>query len=99
MFFPLSALKQLSTMKAPADKMAQTMNCCKILMRALSIADNKLAGADAFLPVLIHVILQASPPQLYSNMRFVQRYRDSSKLSTSEAAYYFTNLVKKKIIK
>ncbi len=61
----------------------------------LSNADgNRLAGADAFLPLLVYIIIRSCPPQLYSNLRFVQRYRSPDRLSTSEAAYYFTNFVR-----
>ncbi|KAL5537416.1 hypothetical protein UlMin_043049 [Ulmus minor] len=37
----------------------------------------------------------ANPPQLHSNLRFIQLYRRQAKL-VSEAAYYFTNLVSAK---
>ena len=38
---------------------------------------------------------QANPPQLHSNLKFIQLYRRQAKL-VSEAAYYFTNLVSAK---
>ncbi|TXG53500.1 hypothetical protein EZV62_022669 [Acer yangbiense] len=37
----------------------------------------------------------ANPPQLHSNLKFIQLYRRQTKL-VSEAAYYFTNLVSAK---
>ncbi|KAH7568430.1 hypothetical protein JRO89_XS07G0297700 [Xanthoceras sorbifolium] len=37
----------------------------------------------------------ANPPQLHSNLKFIQLYRRQTKL-VSEAAYYFTNLVSTK---
>ncbi|KAL6997390.1 hypothetical protein U1Q18_007517 [Sarracenia purpurea var. burkii] len=38
---------------------------------------------------------EANPPQLHSNLKFIQLYRRQAKL-ISEAAYYFTNLVSAK---
>lgn len=49
-------------------------------------------GADDFLPVLIYVTIKANPPQLHSNLLYIQQYRRQSRL-VSEAAYFFTNLV------
>lgn len=43
--------------------------------------------------MLIYVIIRARPTTLYSNLRFIERYRDPRKLS-SEAGYYLTNLVR-----
>lgn len=36
--------------------------------------------------------MQANPPQLYSNLLYIQRYRFRSRL-VSEVAYYFTNIL------
>lgn len=38
---------------------------------------------------------QANPPQLHSNLMFIQLYRRQAKL-ISEAAYYFTNMASAK---
>lgn len=37
-------------------------------------------------------IMQANPPQLHSNLLYIQRYRHKSRL-VSEAAYFFTNII------
>ncbi len=50
------------------------------------------AGADDFLPVLIYVVVHAAPPQLASNLEYIQRFRMQSRMA-SESAYFFTQLV------
>ena len=37
-------------------------------------------------------IMQANPPQLHSNLLYIQRYRSQSRL-VAEAAYFFTNIL------
>ncbi|KAB2635043.1 vacuolar protein sorting-associated protein 9A-like [Pyrus ussuriensis x Pyrus communis] len=70
-------------------------HCCKVINNLLlnaSMSENHvLAGADDFLPVLIYVMIKVNPPQLHSNLKFIQLYRRQTKL-VSEPAYYFTNL-------
>ena len=51
-----------------------------------------IAGADDFLPVLIYVVIHANPPQLASNLEYIQRFRMHSRMA-SESAYFFTQLV------
>ncbi|EOA30848.1 hypothetical protein CARUB_v10013991mg [Capsella rubella] len=82
--------------KAPRDKLVCILNCCKVINNLLlnaSIASNGNApGADEFLPVLIYVTIKANPPQLHSNLLYIQRYRRESKL-VGEASYFFTNIL------
>lgn len=40
----------------------------------------------------VYCVLQANPPQLHSNLLYIQRYRRQSRL-VSEAAYFFTNIL------
>ncbi|CAN6686673.1 unnamed protein product [Malus baccata var. baccata] len=49
------------------------------------------------IPVVLHneASWLVNPPQLHSNLKFIQLYRRQTKL-VSEAAYYFTNLVSAK---
>ncbi|KAJ4851441.1 Vacuolar protein sorting-associated protein 9A [Turnera subulata] len=89
-------LQKINMYKAPRDKLVCILNCCKVINNLLlnaSIASNDSPpGADEFLPVLIYVTIKANPPQLHSNLLYIQRYRRQSRL-VSEAAYFFTNIL------
>ena len=85
-------LIKMDSYKAPRDKMICVLNCCKIITSILAHGkQGRAAGADEFLPLLIYVTLKANPPNLYSNLQFVQRFRTPSKLM-GEGGYYLTNL-------
>ncbi|KAF8030390.1 hypothetical protein BT93_E2738 [Corymbia citriodora subsp. variegata] len=89
-------LLKINMCKAPRDKLVCILNCCKVINNLLinaSIASNENPpGADEFLPVLIYVTIKASPPQLHSNLLYIQRYRRQSRL-VAEAAYFLTNML------
>lgn len=89
-------LQKINTFRAPRDKLACILNCCRVinnlLLNASMASKENPPGADNFLPVLIYVTIKANPPLLHSNLLYIQRYRQQSRL-VSEAAYYFTNLV------
>ncbi|XP_038716305.1 LOW QUALITY PROTEIN: vacuolar protein sorting-associated protein 9A-like [Tripterygium wilfordii] len=89
-------LQKINMYKAPRDKLVCILNCCKVISNLLlnaSIASNENPpGADEFLPVLIYVTIKANPPQLHSNLLYIQRYRSQSRL-VAEASYYFTNML------
>lgn len=49
-------------------------------------------SADTFIPVLIFVVLRASPDNLISNVEYISRFRNPDRLS-SESGYYLSSLV------
>ncbi|KAK9061236.1 hypothetical protein SSX86_018416 [Deinandra increscens subsp. villosa] len=89
-------LQKMNLYKAPRDKLVCILSCCKVisnlLFNASTDANESLPGADEFLPVLIYVTIKANPPQLHSNLLYIQRYRRESRL-VGEAAYFFTNML------
>lgn len=86
-------LLKINAYKAPRDKLACILNCCKVITNSMSVSGNeKPPGADDFFPVLIYVTLKANPPQFHSNLMYIQRYRNKSRL-VGEAAYVFTNIL------
>ncbi|XP_021748360.1 vacuolar protein sorting-associated protein 9A-like isoform X1 [Chenopodium quinoa] len=89
-------LQKINMYKAPREKLACILNCCKVITNLLHnaavTANEDTPGADEFLPVLIYVTIKANPPQLHLNLQYIQRYRRESRL-VSETAYYFTNIL------
>ncbi|CAI9114670.1 OLC1v1015443C1 [Oldenlandia corymbosa var. corymbosa] len=89
-------LQKINMYKAPRDKLVCILNCCRVINNLLlnaSIAANESPpGADEFLPVLIYVTIKANPPQLHSNLLYIQRYRRQTRL-VAESAYFFTNML------
>lgn len=49
-------------------------------------------SADAFVPLLIYVVLHAHPDHLVSNVQYILRFRNQEKLG-GEAGYYLSSLV------
>ena len=62
-------LLKINHYKAPRDKMICILNCCKVifgLIRHASGSDS--TSADAFVPILIFVVLRANPENMLSNI-------------------------------
>ncbi len=61
-------LLKINHYKAPRDKMICILNCCKVIFGLIRHAMGNEAGADAFVPILIFVVLRASPDCMLSNV-------------------------------
>ncbi|TBU34047.1 hypothetical protein BD311DRAFT_773928 [Dichomitus squalens] len=91
LMFAQQELLKINHYKAPRDKLICILNCCKVIFGLIRHL-HKDESADSFIPILIYVVIKANPPHLLSNVEFINRFRNPTKLQ-SEAGYYLSSLM------
>lgn len=89
----INDLLNMDSMKAPQDKLACVVKCCRSIVLVLQQCQGGPVSADEFLPALIFIVLKANPARLKSNIHYVNRFCNDARLLQGEGGYYFTNLV------
>ncbi len=83
-------LLKINNFRAPRDKVICMLNCCKVIFGLLRQSKTE-ENADAFLPILIYIVLKAQPKNLVSNINYIQRFRSQDRLS-GEVGYYLSSI-------
>jgi len=88
----INDILEVDGLKCPQDKLGSVVSCSKKVFEVLQAGGREQASADDFLPALIYILLKANPPRIVSNINFITRFSNESRLRSGEEGYFFTNL-------
>uniref|UniRef100_A0A6G1SLY5 Rab5 GDP/GTP exchange factor n=1 Tax=Aceria tosichella TaxID=561515 RepID=A0A6G1SLY5_9ACAR len=90
---------EMNSRTSSIDKLECIVQCSKTIFELLQVGppssdcgNSVPVSADQFLPVLVFVVIQANPPMLPADMKYLTRFSNPRRLMSGETGYYFTNL-------
>ncbi|EDK46649.1 conserved hypothetical protein [Lodderomyces elongisporus NRRL YB-4239] len=89
--YAIQELNKINKYRAPRDKIICILNSCKIIFSYLKLSKME-TNADAFVPLLILVILKAKTDHLISNIHYIENFRGEEWLLHGETSYYLSSV-------
>lgn len=87
---------EMNSRTSSIDKLECIVECSKSIFELLQVSPRSghlvPVSADQFLPVLVFVVIQANPPMLPADMKYLTEFSNPQRLMNGETGYYFTNL-------
>ncbi|KAK6463908.1 hypothetical protein DFJ63DRAFT_317265 [Scheffersomyces coipomensis] len=89
--YSITEMNKINTYRAPRDKIICILNACKIIFSFLK-ASKQETNADAFVPLLILVLIKAKTENLISNISYIENFRGEEWLLHGETSYYLSSI-------
>lgn len=89
--YTIRELNKMNNYRAPRDKIICVLNACKIIFSLLRVSKQE-TNADAFIPLLILVIVRAKTENIISNLHYIERFRGEEWLNHGETSYYLSSV-------
>lgn len=83
-------LSKIDNYKSPRDKIVCILNSSKIIFGLIRQQETQ-ENADSFVPLLIYVLIHSRFKHLYSNLQYIERFRNRDFL-IGETSYYVSTL-------
>ncbi|KAL3880641.1 hypothetical protein ACJMK2_032865, partial [Sinanodonta woodiana] len=89
----IAEIMKINTVKAPQDKLSIFLQFHKSIVEMVQVSESRLPNTDDLVSLLVYVLLKANPPYLKSNVQYIIRFANPTRLGIGESAYCFTNMV------
>ena len=84
-------LSKIDEFKSPRDKIVCILNSSKLIFGLIRQQEKTEENADSFVPLLIYILIHSKVKHLYSNLQYIERFRNEEFL-IGETSYYVSTM-------